>query len=165
MTDKALTQLIGQTELDALSQKAAASPRLRMNCNLHRSDKEACHRLLNAIEPGSYIRPHRHLGAGKEETLLLIRGKMGLVLFTETGGIEQTVLFTPLGDPRMVHIPLGQYHTWLSLQTGSIFFETKAGPYLPLSAAEMAPWAPAEGDASAMSYLSSLRERFVPGKD
>jgi cupin fold WbuC family metalloprotein len=163
--ETAETEFIDKRKLDELSGQAAASPRLRKNYNFHRSDDDACHRLLNAMEPGTYIRPHCHLDEGKDETLIVVRGRMGLVLFDQKGGIEQTALLEPTGDRLLVHIPRGIFHTWLSLQRGSVFFEAKAGPYRPLTEDEKAPWAPAEGDTAVTGYLASLLQLFVPGKD
>ncbi|HTG82888.1 MAG TPA: WbuC family cupin fold metalloprotein, partial [Geobacteraceae bacterium] len=54
-------KIIDQHLLDQLSAEAANNPRLRKNHNIHPSDDFCCHRLFNAVEPGSYIRPHRHL--------------------------------------------------------------------------------------------------------
>ncbi|MDA8124773.1 MAG: WbuC family cupin fold metalloprotein [Deltaproteobacteria bacterium] len=161
--NKEQVQFIDRRRLDALSQQAALSPRLRQNYNFHRADQEACHRLLNAMEPGSYIQPHCHRDEGKEETLLVVRGRMGLVLFDEDGQVEGKALFEPAGDPLLVHIPRGTFHTWLSLQRGSVFFEAKAGPYRPLTKEEKAPWAPAEGDPAVPEYLASLLKLFPPG--
>ena len=159
------TEFIDIRKLEALTQQAAASPRLRKNYNFHRSDEAACQRLLNAMEPGSYIQPHCHLEEGKDETLIVVRGRMGLILFDEKCEIEQTVLLEPAGELRLVHIPRGIFHTWLSLERGSVFFEAKAGPYRPLTEGEKAPWAPAESDPAAAGYLASLLERFVPAED
>ena len=36
-------------------------------------------------------------------------------------------------------------NTLVALETGTVFFEAKAGPYRPLIPAEKAAWAPAEG--------------------
>jgi cupin fold WbuC family metalloprotein len=54
-------RVVGADALQEISESARQSPRLRKNYNLHDSDASACHRLFNGIEPGSYIRPHRHL--------------------------------------------------------------------------------------------------------
>jgi cupin fold WbuC family metalloprotein len=113
------------------------------------------------MEPDSYIRPHRHLEEGKEETLVVVQGRMGLVLFDDGGQIRQTVPMGPAEDALLVHIPCGTYHTWISLQGGSVFFEAKAGPYRPLGPQETASWAPAEGDPTAAPYLAALRRLFV----
>ena len=49
-------------DLDALGAEARQHARRRMNRNLHRME-EPIHRLLNAMEPDSYVAPHRHLAA------------------------------------------------------------------------------------------------------
>lgn len=148
--------------LDRISAEAARSPRRRKNYNFHPADDAPCHRLLNAMEPDSYIQPHRHLDAQKDETLLLLRGKLGLVLFDNDGAAVDQALLEAGGEVMAVNIPHGTFHAWVCLQAGSVFFEAKAGPFVPVSAAERAPWAPPEGDAAAPAYLASLRERFEP---
>ena len=40
--------------------------------------------MLNAIQPGSYIRPHRHLDPPKSESLILLQGMLGYVSFQTT---------------------------------------------------------------------------------
>ncbi|HJV34317.1 WbuC family cupin fold metalloprotein [Geomonas sp.] len=151
---------IGREELDQLSREASDNPRLRKNLNLHPSDQSACHRLFNAIEPGSYIRPHRHLADEKDETFLLVRGALGIVSFDEQGQVTGTSLMKG-GEVVAVDIPRGQYHGAVSLEKGTIFFEAKAGPYLPLSEKEKAPFAPEEGSPEAAEYLKRLEELFT----
>ena len=53
--------LIDNALLDEVCAEAAASPRRRKNRNLHPADDHPAHRLLNAMQPDSYIPPHRHL--------------------------------------------------------------------------------------------------------
>jgi len=72
--------------LDALSTEARSRPRRRANGNLHAME-DPVHRLLNAVEPGTYIRPHRHLHPPKDETYLVVRGALGLVLFDASGAV------------------------------------------------------------------------------
>ncbi len=150
------TQLLNQ-----LTEKAKASPRLRMNHNFHPNDASACHRLLNAIEPGSYIQPHCHLDPEKDETFVLLRGKLGVICFTEQGEISETVLLNAGTDQVITTIPHGIFHTAVSLAAGTIFFEAKAGPYLPFQAAEKAAWAPADATDAATSYLHQLCSLFT----
>jgi cupin fold WbuC family metalloprotein len=78
-------RIIDQALLDATSERARQSPRLRMNHNFHAGNEAACHRLLNAVEPGSYCPPHRHLDPDKHEGIVILRGCLGLVFFDETG--------------------------------------------------------------------------------
>ncbi|HQR04172.1 MAG: WbuC family cupin fold metalloprotein [Proteobacteria bacterium] len=155
-----MIRLIDTGLLDTVSQAAAASPRRRRNHNFHADDSYPAHRLLNALEPGTYIAPHRHLDAGKDETLILLRGRIGLVIFDEQGAVTTTALLEDGGASRGVDIPHGTWHTLVTLASGSVFFEAKAGPYTALAPAERAPWAPVEGDAAAVTYLAALLKRF-----
>ena len=66
--------------LDELSRQAAESPRRRKNLNLHDNYQEPCQRLFNAVEPGSYVRPHRHSDPHKPECIMVVRGRMALEL-------------------------------------------------------------------------------------
>ena len=61
-------------------------------------------------------------------------------------------------DTLGINIPSGTFHSLLSFEPGSVFFEAKSGPYRPLSPEEKAAWAPAEADPGAAAYLEhSLR--------
>jgi len=150
---------IDGTLLDRVTAEARLSPRRRRNFNFHASEADPCNRLLNAVEPGSYIRPHRHLDPSKDETLVLLRGRLGAVFFDDGGAVVRTLDLAPGAG---VHAPHGSFHTFLSLAPGTVFFETKAGPYLPLRPEELAPWAPAEGDPAAADYLAGLEALFDP---
>ena len=152
------SMLIDQALFDKVSAEALASPRQRKNFNFHGSDTDLCHRLLNAIEPGSYLAPHRHLDSGKDETMIVLRGRLGIVLFDEAGQVSGTHLLEAGSATCGITIPHGVFHTLVSCQTGSIMFESKAGPYLPLAEDERASWAPAEGSDGVEAYCRTLRQ-------
>lgn len=152
--------LIDHALLDELCAAAAASPRRRKNRNFHPTDDHPGQRLLNAMQPDSYIPPHRHLDPDKDETFVVLRGLLGMVLFDDGGGIVRCVKVGAGGTALGVDIPHGTWHTAIALEADTVFLEAKAGPYLPLTAAEKAPWAPAEGAAGAGSYLEGLGARF-----
>ena len=153
-------KLLDLTLLTNLSRQAAASPRLRQHHNLHAGPDEACQRLLIAMEPGTYVHPHRHLRDPKPECLLGLRGRMALVLFDNDGEILQSKIFGP-GEPLLgIDIPAGIWHTVICLETGSVLFETKPGPYRPDTAKEQAPWAPDEGMPEVKAYLHGLCARI-----
>lgn len=146
--------------LSQITDEARKSPRLRQNHNIHQSNGARCHRLLNAIEPASYIRPHRHLDPEKDEAFILMRGSLGIILFADDGAVAKTVLLDHAMGSLAADIPYGVYHTAVSLETGTVFYEAKAGPYLPLSEDEKAVWAPEDSDSSAQEYLEQLRGLF-----
>ena len=60
--------------LDQVVKEARASERRRMNYNFHQLEDPA-NRMLNAIEPESYIRPHRHLEPPRDEAFFVLRGQ------------------------------------------------------------------------------------------
>jgi cupin fold WbuC family metalloprotein len=159
-----MIRLIDNALLDEVIAEARTSPRQRKNRNFHTADTQPGHRLLNAIEPGSYIMPHRHLDPTKGETMVVLRGSFGLVTFDDLGAVVDVVKVSHGvngGNPRGstaqgVDIPHATWHTVFALETGTVFLEAKAGPYLPLTADEKAPWAPAEGDPAAPAFLARM---------
>jgi cupin fold WbuC family metalloprotein len=141
--------------------EARDAPRRRRNYNFHSDDAAPCQRLLNAAEPDSYIAPHRHLDPAKDETIVLLRGRMGLILFDEHGAVAAHAVLDSTGSRFGVTIAAGTFHTLVTLATGSVFFEAKAGPYRPLADEERAAWAPAEGSPTAVPYLATLSRLFT----
>lgn len=158
-TERAIC-LIDKAMLDAVTAAAKDSPRRRKNRNFHDGDDHPGQRLLNAIEPGSYVAPHRHLDPLKDETMLVVRGRLGLVLFDAAGKATSALILGSAGDALGVDIPSGTWHSVLALESGTVFLEAKAGPYRPLTPAERAPWAPAEGEPAAAAWLARLQALF-----
>ncbi len=142
--------------LEELTAEAQASPRLRANHNFHPSDESRCHRLLNAIEPNSYVHPHRHLDPEKDEAFILLKGSLGIVTFSSEGEVVDKVVLSRESGTLVADVPHGVYHTALGLRSGTVFYEVKAGPYLPLTEQEKAPWAPREKTPEASPYMEWL---------
>jgi len=146
--------------LDTVSAEAKGSPRLRKNHNFHPADDSPCHRLLNAMEPDSYIRPHCHASPLKDESIVVVRGRLGVAAFDGAGVVVMTRILAAGGDAVAVDIPHGEFHTVVALEHGTVFFEAKAGPYAPLAETEKASWAPDEATSGAPSYLAWLKGLF-----
>ncbi|MBW4057029.1 MAG: WbuC family cupin fold metalloprotein [Proteobacteria bacterium] len=153
-------KVITRELLAEVSAEARQNPRLRKNYNLHPSDESRCHRLLNAIEPGSYIRPHRHLDPEKDEAFILLNGRLGIVTFADNGAVSGTVLLSLDSGTLAVDIPHGVYHTAVALESGTVFYETKAGPYRLLNDDEKVAWAPEDADPQAEEFVLRLRSLF-----
>src|SRR2546423_8713325 len=83
-------QAITQSMLDELLLQARNSPRKRAIKRLHDDDWEHAHRMLNALAPGTYVRPHRHADPYKGEGFILLRGKLGLLIFNAEGALDRT---------------------------------------------------------------------------
>ena len=158
-------RLVTTADLDTLSRDALANPRRRLNLNLHEQAADPCQRLFNAVEPGSYIRPHRHTDPPKNECFVAVRGRFVLLIFDDAGGVTEAVHLAPDGSEIAAEVPAGTWHSVLALEPGSIFFETKPGPYCPLSDKDFAPWAPAERAPEALWYLETLYEAVLNADD
>ena len=148
--------LIDRHLLDDVGNEARSSPRGRRNRNFHPADDYPANRLLNAIEPGSYVMPHRHLAPTKDESIIVLRGRLALLTFDDSGRPDRACILGPAEDAVGVDLRHGTWHSVLALESGTVFFEAKSGPYLALTADERAPWAPAEGEAGAADYLAQL---------
>ena len=123
--------VIDKILLDELSEKARNSDRLRMNYDLRDSSEDGSMRMLNAIEPGTVIPIHRHTMTS--EDVIVLSGKAEEVLFDENGKEVARYLLTPGGEVLAVHVPMGQYHTCKSLESGTVIIEFKNTKYDPLS--------------------------------
>ena len=146
--------------LDDLSARARAVPRLRAHHNLHDSPEALAHRLLVAIEPGSYVRPHRHLDPHKAETIIVLRGRLGVIVFGEDGRPQAAREMTPGGAVIGYNIPPGVFHSIVCLDSGTLFIEAKAGPYAAPVEAEWGGWAPAEGEPGVAGALAAMCSAF-----
>ncbi len=151
---------LSRAALDRLSKEAASTPRLRKNRNLHAMEDHV-HRLFNAIEPGSYIRPHRHLDPPKTETMVVVAGRLGFLSFHEDGARAEMVVLDAVGETFGIDVPPGVWHTFVSLASGTVAFEAKPGPYLPPGERDAAPWAPPEGDPAAERLEAGWRHDFL----
>lgn len=151
--------------LDGLTIQAQANPRKRQHRNIHESYADPCQRLFNAIEPGSYIRPHRHATDPREELLVALRGSMVLVMFDEQGMVTNVVRFgaDSKGEGLAVgaELPANTWHTIVALETGCVLLEVKAGPFDPSKPKDLAPWAPDEGGPNSKQYLEKLISRII----
>ena len=119
--------IIDRNLLDSLTQKAKASPRLRMNLDLRDSADDQSQRMLNAIEPGTEVPVHRHPQTSEE--VVVLRGKAQEVFFDEQGNETDRWLLIPGGDVPAIHVPAGQFHTCRSLESGTVILEFKNGRY------------------------------------
>jgi cupin fold WbuC family metalloprotein len=153
--------VIDDALLDEVCAESQASPRRRKNRNFHPADDHPAHRLLNAMQPDSYIPPHRHLDPDKDETFVVLRGQLGVLLFDDAGNVARVLKVGAGGTAMGVDIPHGTWHTAVALAPDTVFLEAKAGPYLPFTAAEKAPWAPPENSVEAAAYLAMLKARVL----
>jgi len=152
-------------DLELIQRKARdarRSPRRREIHVFHEGDADPLQRMLNAIQPGSYIRPHRHLDPPKSESVVMLQGTLGYVSFTADGAPDEES-FLLLERERGVYgcdIRPGVWHTILALAPDTVIFEVKPGPYSPANDKDFAPWAPLEHSPEAPAFLAQIEDAF-----
>lgn len=128
--------VINQSLLNQLTEQAKASPRLRMNYDLRNSEDDGSQRMLNAIEPGSPERIHRHQHTS--ETVVCIRGRVVEEFYDDLERIcTESIVLTPNGPNVAVNIPAGQWHSIRAVESGSVVLAVKDGKYEPQSPADV----------------------------
>jgi cupin fold WbuC family metalloprotein len=149
-------QRLDQDLFDAVAAAASAAPRRRLNHNLH-AEPDLVQRFLNVLQPGTYVRPHRHQrdipGAGFE-CFLVLQGAIGLLLFDGAGGLIGRERLDSAGPLKGIELAEGAYHTLVALSPDAVMFELKQGPYQPTADKDFLAGFPLEGTAEA-----SLQER------
>ncbi len=145
-----------QTVID----KAAVSPRKRMNHNFHPQLDDPLQRMLNCLEPGTYIQPHKHENPDKCEAFILLKGKVLVVEFDNDGNVTSHTILKAGTGVYGAEIAPCIYHCIIPLEPGSVVYEVKNGPYSPLDDKNFAAWAPKEGAEGCQAYLDNLVKKL-----
>lgn len=151
---------IDRNTLTQLAQAAAQSPRLRSNLNLHPDVSDEVQRLAIAMEPGTYVRIHRHPHTW--EMLTALAGRFVVLVFDEKGEVIDRLL---LGEEtRLLEIPANTWHSVLSLDKGGVIFEVKQGAYRPVTEQDSFPGSPVEGQDDVQATLAWYAQAKVGDK-
>ena len=119
-------KLIDKQLLDDVSRQAKQSDRLRMNYKFHQSLEDKCHRMLNAIEPGSPLPIHRHKYTS--ETVVCLCGRFVEEFYDELERIcTDAIELTPIGPNSLAIVLVGQWHILQTLMSGSERMKCKEG--------------------------------------
>jgi cupin fold WbuC family metalloprotein len=138
--------LIDERQLAQLAQDAAAGARRRSHILLHADHQDQVQRLLIALEPDSYVRPHQH--SLQWEMIVLLRGRLDLLIFDPEAELVQRLVLAAASP--VAQVPPGTWHSGVALQPGTLVLVVKPGPYRPN---EFAEWAPSEGEAVAAAFV------------
>ena len=91
--------------------------------------------MLNAVEPGTVVPVHQH--PTKDESFVILRGKVRVTTHNDDGSIIEDVVLSQESGNYGVDIPKNVWHKLESLESGSVIFECKEGPYHPLEEDEV----------------------------
>ena len=162
MHDSDTMKYIDTTLLQDLCRQANEVPRRRAHHLLHGSHAESVQRMLIALQPGTYLRPHRHLDPPKWELLLVLKGVVAWLGFDDEGRVSARLEAGAHKTSKGLESPEGTWHSLVCLTPDTVIFECKPGPFAPVAPQDFAPWAPAEGAGETADYVRWML-RAQPG--
>ena len=138
---------------DEILLRAQESPRRRMNFDLRTQAqipgqagndvqgdagnvewKDQSQRMLNVLMTDTVIPVHRHNDTS--ETVIVCRGKVREEFYDADGNKTAEFVLEAGGECPGIQVPMGQYHTLVCLEDGSVIFEAKDRPYDPVGTEE-----------------------------
>ncbi len=135
---------------------AKGSARRRKNYNFHKVPEDTLQRMIHAMEPDTYVQPHKYENPDKREAFVILKGRVAVIEFDEDGFILDYITMNHESGNYGVDIQPGTWHTLICLEPGSVVYEVKDGPYNPSSDKQFARWAPREGDPDALKYNEKI---------
>lgn len=139
-----------------------SSPRQRVILPLHKQGSALLQRMLNALQPGTYVRPHRH-SEDRAESLVVLAGALSFLTFDADGAVRSTQELRAGTEAFGIDFEGGLWHSFVVLEPDTVLFEVKPGPYDATADKEFADWAPAEFTPEAEAYLQQLRASALSG--
>jgi cupin fold WbuC family metalloprotein len=94
-------QIVGHHQIEELTALASAVRRKRAHLLLHRGPADPVQRLMIALQPNSYVRPHRH--SRQWEMLILQQGRGALLIFDDNARLVDRIELSPTSS--VVQIP------------------------------------------------------------
>lgn len=152
--DTALTVLDAGL-ISAANTASGVSPRGRIIQPLHKALSDPLQRMLNSLQPGTYIRPHRH-AEDRAESIVVLSGALLYVVFDGSGTVVERIRLAAGSERMGIDIAGGIYHSFLALIPDTVLFEIKPGPYDPKTDKLFAPWAPEEYSGAVGRYMEQL---------
>ncbi|HYG37105.1 MAG TPA: WbuC family cupin fold metalloprotein [Cytophagales bacterium] len=151
---------INKELVDKVCEKANSSARLRMNHNFHENASDTMHRMINALQTGTYIRPHKHENPDKNEAFILLRGTVLIVEFDPSGNIVYHTILSHATGNYGVEIPPKTFHSLIPLEKDTVIYEVKDGPYDVKRDKIFASWSPEEGSPEGSAFNKSILDKL-----
>lgn len=132
------------------------SERKRMILPIHRKQDSEVQRLVNFLQPETYIRPHKHPLDHATESIILLKGSIRFFTFDDEGNVLTDQVVTSIPIPGVLDIEPNVWHSFLVLEEDTILFECKKGPYDAKTDKEFAKWSPSEGHQTVEQWMKKL---------
>ena len=140
-------------------EKSRESGRKRAIHCFHKPEDKV-QRMLNAIQPGSYLPPHKHLE--KTEVFLALKGKFIIAEYDDSGNLTASGVIADDGEQRGVEVAPNVWHNIISLEPDSVAYEVIDGPYLADQHKVFPGWAPKEGEyVAGMEFIDKIKKQVL----
>lgn len=153
--------VLGSSEIEKGVQISRANERKRMILPIHRTQDALVQRLINFVQPNTYIRPHLHPRKHAVETIFLYQGSIEFIVFSDDGKIDDHYTLKAASSNPMIDIEPNIWHSFLVLEPDTIVMEIKRGPYDSQLDKAFADWAPEEGTSKVPKYINRLNEQVL----
>jgi cupin fold WbuC family metalloprotein len=150
---------LDEATLQAGFKASASSPRLRIIMPIHRQQAALVQRMLNFMQPGSYVQPHLHPLESASETIQVLRGSIGFCVFDAQGLVTATYRLGADGLG-LIDIEPNVWHGFVILEPNTVILEIKRGPYDGAGDKIFASWAPDEPSPQSATYRKTLEDLF-----
>lgn len=137
------------------------SSRQRMILPLHRKQSAPVQRMINFLQPETYIRPHLHPRKGASETIIVITGSITFYVFDDQGEITAHYKLTSVPGENMIDMEPNVWHSFVVNEPDTIIYEFKMGPYDKELDKTFAVWSPEENSSAAKPFLNRLKSGQV----
>jgi cupin fold WbuC family metalloprotein len=145
-------------EISVLKAEAKDSPRKRKNFNFHKEPDDRLQRMMHAMNPGTYVQPHKHENPDKREAFIILEGSVAVIEFNDSGEIKGHLILNRQAGNYGVEVSKCSWHMLIALEENSVIYEVKDGPYSPNDDKNFATWAPKEGSNTCDEYLDRIKK-------
>jgi cupin fold WbuC family metalloprotein len=151
---------INKEFITPLLEKASNSKRKRTNYNFHIYPQDTIQRMLNILNTGTYVQPHKHENPDKREAFIILKGKVAVVEFDDKGNPTESIILEANTKNYGCEIAAKTWHSIICLEDNSVVYEVKDGPYVVSDDKDFASWAPTEGEVGTGEYTRNLLEKL-----
>lgn len=138
-----------------------ASARKRIIFPIHRTQPAPVQRMLNFLQPGTYVKPHIHRGDGSSESVVLLTGSLHYFIFSADGDVTHHFRAVAGTPSAVLDMEPDVWHSFIVMKPDTVIFECKKGPYEVASDKDFATWAPNEGTVEADEWVKQMEARFA----
>jgi cupin fold WbuC family metalloprotein len=150
--------------LPFLSDARKQSLRGRTRILMHPKSDSRLHEMFVLYGSDTFIRANKHIG--RDESVHLLSGICDVILFSDSGTIEDVIRLDADSQkhPTFILLPANKYHSVIIRSSQALLFESTPGPF-DASITVYADWSPIETDKSGQQDFFESVDKFVSAKD